>query len=146
MKNKRWRNVALGVAFILPVLGAYIGKRLLAKKTNKLEGIKPEVTRIRVPLVSLIGINDNQVESQPKRPSIVLPEAPEEISQTSDDDAGQMTSSSVASQVIASSERGKFHRLECRWAKNIKVENSILLDNRAVALEGGYIPCSTCNP
>lgn len=143
MKNQRWQNLAFGLAFTLPVIGAYIAKRLIAKYKNRSPGTQPEVTRIRVPITSLIGINDGEVLPQPKQESIVLP-AVTEI--TLELDELPQVADSVQGQFVASSEGDKFHRPECRWAQNIKPENSIFLENKVIAIERGYSPCNSCNP
>ena len=142
MKNKRWQNIALGVAFTLPVIGAYLGKRMLSKAKKHKGETLPEVTRIRIPITSLIGINEPSGEAQDERPSIVLP---------ADETNGIENTESILPpkpeiSYIASTEGEKFHNTDCRWAQNIKEENSIRFKERSVALEQGYKPCGSCSP
>ena len=141
MKNKRWQNLALGLAFALPVIGVYVGKRLLSKNKKLSDGTQPEVTRIRIPLTSLIGLHDSATTPQSQQPPIVLPE------DNGDENSHVLKASSDAIvNYIASIDSGKFHKPDCRWAKNIKSENRLIIENRSGAIERGYTPCSTCNP
>ena len=141
MKNKRWQNLALGLAFALPVIGVYVGKRLLSKNKKLSDGTQPEVTRIRIPLTSLIGLHDSATTPQSQLPPIVLPE------DNGDENSHVLKASSDAIvNYIASIDSGKFHKPDCRWAKNIKSENRLIIENRSGAIERGYTPCSTCNP
>ncbi len=143
MKNKRWQNVAYGLAFIIPVVGAYLANRLIAQYRNRALGTRPEVTHIRVPLTSLIGLNAETVEVQKKPEVIVLPSAVD-MKPIQDDLTPKVES--PQDHFIGSMERGKFHRLECRFALNIKPDNSILFASKDIALAQGYIPCGTCKP
>jgi len=143
MKNKRWQNVAFGVAFAIPVIGFYFGKRLFSRNKNRSRETQPEVTRIRIPLMSLIGINDEVVSSQTKQHSIVLPD---ESANAAGEAESLLSSNSAQGYYVASSEGGKFHLPDCRWAKKIKPENSLTLENKSIAFERGYTSCSICNP
>lgn len=40
----------------------------------------------------------------------------------------------------------KFHKEDCRYAKNMKEENLILFDERETAITTGYNECSVCKP
>ena len=142
MKNKRWQNIALGLAFAIPVIGVYVGKRLLSRKHKKPGEILPEVTRIRIPITSLIGIHDDGTATQTEQSMIVLPE--DNVDSTSQVQISSPQASNV--NYIASIERGKFHKPDCRWAQNIKAENRLVFEDRSSALERDYTPCNTCNP
>ena len=47
---------------------------------------------------------------------------------------------------VASSDSGKFHWPDCRWAKKILSENEIWFDSAADAIAAGYGACGTCHP
>lgn len=47
---------------------------------------------------------------------------------------------------VGSTTSNKYHRLDCRYAVKIKVENRIPFYSVEVAEEAGYIPCKVCNP
>ena len=142
MKNKRWQNIALGLAFALPVIGVYVGKRLLSKKTKQTAGILPEVTHIRIPITSLIGVHNSEATTEKPQLRIVLPEENEDT-----DSQVQMPSTEEAiEQFVASTEGGKYHKPDCRCAKNIKSANRVIFEDKASALEGGYKPCGSCIP
>ncbi|MDF1512793.1 MAG: Ada metal-binding domain-containing protein [Anaerolineae bacterium] len=141
MKNKRWQNIALGAAFVLPVLGAYFGKKLLQKVKERSSDSLPEVTRIRVPIASLIGLNEQTSKIDQPSKLIVIPEnVMNENIETVD------TMDAQANGLIASKEGGKYHVLGCRWAQNIKPENSVSFSKREQAVAHGYVPCATCQP
>ncbi|RQD76484.1 MAG: hypothetical protein D5R97_04350 [Candidatus Syntrophonatronum acetioxidans] len=45
---------------------------------------------------------------------------------------------------VASENSSKFHRLDCRYAKNIKEE--IWFDSVEEGKRAGYVPCEYCKP
>jgi hypothetical protein len=142
MNKKRWQNIALGLAFAVPVIGVYIGKRLLSKKPKKDGRVVPEVTRIRIPITSLIGLYDNETASQTEPSRIVLPK------DDGDKQNGEYKQKSeiVKIRYVASEEGEKFHLPECRWAQNINPDNRLEFADRSQAINHGYAPCNTCNP
>jgi hypothetical protein len=124
---------------VLPVIGVYVGKRLLSKKPRPSAETLPEVTHIRIPITSLIGINNGESTTQSQQPRIVLPEDKESEVQAINPEEENVN-------FVASIERGKFHKPDCRWAKNIKSENKLVIEDRSNALERGFLPCNSCNP
>ncbi len=49
-------------------------------------------------------------------------------------------------QFVGSSTSKKYHRLDCRYAAKIKLENKIYFSGDEDARQQGYLPCKTCNP
>ncbi len=47
---------------------------------------------------------------------------------------------------VATMVTGRFHRLDCKWAKKISSYNMQSFDKRDEAVRQGYIPCKVCNP
>ena len=47
---------------------------------------------------------------------------------------------------VASEKSDKFHRLDCRFAANIKEENIVYYQYRSDAIEDEKKPCATCEP
>jgi len=47
---------------------------------------------------------------------------------------------------IGSTDSIRFHRLSCRYADQILLENQISFANREEAITKGYVPCQTCKP
>jgi len=47
---------------------------------------------------------------------------------------------------LANRESDVFHRADCRWAKKIKKQNLVVIDDINVALKNGLYPCKLCNP
>ena len=47
---------------------------------------------------------------------------------------------------VASKESDKFHREDCKFAKNIKKSNLKTYATREAAVKAGKKPCSECNP
>ena len=40
----------------------------------------------------------------------------------------------------------RFHRMDCKWAGRISVDNLLPFDSREAALREGYAPCKVCRP
>jgi hypothetical protein len=142
MNNKKWQNLALGLAFAVPIVGVYVGKRILSKRKKKTSGDIPEVTRIRIPISSLIGIQEGDSTPTSQKPPIVLPE---DNSAGSDQEQDMMVETREHL-YVASNERGKFHLHDCRWVENIKLENRLVFESRSDAVQRGFTPCGSCNP
>jgi hypothetical protein len=47
---------------------------------------------------------------------------------------------------VASKNSKVFHKIDCRWAKNISPKNLVSYNSRDEAIEDGKKPCSTCKP
>lgn len=47
---------------------------------------------------------------------------------------------------VGNSNTKKFHRPGCRYAADIKPENSVMIEQRNDALQQGYDPCKVCKP
>ena len=47
---------------------------------------------------------------------------------------------------VASKKSDKFHRLDCRFAANIKEANIVYYQYRSDAITDGKEPCATCEP
>lgn len=47
---------------------------------------------------------------------------------------------------VASSLRGPFHRIDCKWAKRISQANLQTFATREEAIAAGHTPCKTCQP
>ena len=144
MTMKRWKNIALGVAFTIPVISVYIVKKLQAKAKKRSGEDFPEVTRIRIPLSSLIGIPSTDENSEhTAHTRIVLPE-PVVTDIVDGDESFDDTVEPI--KYIVSTETQKFHRPECRWVENIREENKLVKTSRAELLENGFTPCGSCKP
>jgi len=59
--------------------------------------------------------------------------------------SGRLITGGPAARVVASTKRHTFHRLDCKWARNIKSENRVEL-TREDAVKRGFSPCATCKP
>ena len=47
---------------------------------------------------------------------------------------------------VASKEGGKYHKLSCSLAANVKPENKVTFATKAQAEKAGYAPCGVCKP
>lgn len=54
--------------------------------------------------------------------------------------------SEIAYTYIGNSNSAKFHKEDCRHAKQIAVHNVVKLESREDAISGGYASCRVCNP
>lgn len=54
--------------------------------------------------------------------------------------------SSEEHRYVGSKKSDKFHKLDCKWAKKIKFNNTIYFQSRKDALQQGYDPCKVCHP
>lgn len=58
----------------------------------------------------------------------------------------QAESGAVEYSYVASKNSQVFHKMGCRWAKNIKPENLVVYDNKDEAIKAGKRPCKLCKP
>jgi len=47
---------------------------------------------------------------------------------------------------VASENSNKFHKLTCKYVKQIKGQNRICFGHREAAIAFDYVPCKICNP
>lgn len=144
MTIKRWKNIALGVAFTLPVISVYIVKRLKAQSKKRSVEDFPELTRIRIPISSLISVSSTEEKpEQTTHSRIVLPEP--SLSDLADIDE-QYPKNEDKNTYIVSTETQKFHKPDCRWVENIKEENKLIMTSKSELLANGFMPCASCKP
>jgi hypothetical protein len=144
MKTRRWQNIGLGLAIALPILGVYIGKKVLAKRSKNGSGLLPEITKIRVPLSSLLGINDPDMKPASLQERIILPDNDKSTEFMKTEFMKEEETKVVT--FVASTDRDKYHKPDCRWAQNIIPDNLVTFSSKDTAISQGYSACASCNP
>jgi hypothetical protein len=132
--------ILLGAAASLPVICLYVTKRMLRKDKRA----KRTLNRKRTPA------GPPKARSEPIRIPITLPDdstTPEERPSSEPETTEAVDPSPEAEpRYVASTESDKFHRPECRWARQIRPGRRIDLSDREEALARDLTPCKTCNP
>lgn len=123
----------LGMAVAVPAICLYLGKRLRERATPKRKRETEEKPRqvtpepIRIPVRSAAPSEAEEAPAPPPEPTSPAPEAQKPL-------------------YVGSTDSDKFHKPECRWARQIQEENRIAFKSRQDAIEGGYHPCGSCRP
>lgn len=138
--------VLLGAALAAPIVWLYLSRRRTASRpaaaTRRRAATPSEPIQIPVrPLEAREGGEAVSVEPDAGTPSGTGAPAPAP-------EAAVQAAAALPEQptLWASTERGVFHYPECRWAKQIKAENKVVLHSREEAVARGYKPCGTCAP
>lgn len=69
---------------------------------------------------------------------------PEQTS--SSKESAQLTPKQETGTYVGSVNSKKYHKRDCKWAKEIHTENSIFFNTKAEAEKAGYVPCKYCKP
>lgn len=111
-------------------------------------------------LFSLVGCGNTETSSQKlySKPVIVLPDqdtaytingyknTTSVISSSSSSVAESHTTDNYSGKYFGNRNSKKFHKSDCRYAKNMNEENLMLFETRIDAIAAGYAACSVCAP
>lgn len=80
--------------------------------------------------------------------NLILPlfSTPKVVATTNSSSAGSSEASKTTGKYVASKSGGKYHLLDCRYAKKMKEENKIWYGSKEEAEADGKGPCGVCKP
>lgn len=141
MKRQRVRQLALAAVIAGPLLTYWI----IRKAIRTFDAVRSEPSADeapkRIPIVLVepaAGLREDE-----RQLADAVPDGPDEPSHSTVWDCPVVP---PEAKYLASRDRDRFHRIECRWAKQIAPENRLCIAEREVALNQGYTPCGSCKP
>ncbi len=142
MEHKTQRNIAVVLCIVFAVCAVLLGVRTYTLTTEN-QQLATEKATLQTENDSLKTENKKLRKAAKQAQNSTTQSAPE---QSGTDNSAYAQEYFENPSYVASVGSDKYHRLSCRYAKNILEENAIYYETANDAELNGKVPCAVCMP